>query len=94
MDKVLVQEIYNRKFRLERLSTAKEFLNLLRLSNPVWRTQNRSGGDDNEWTRGWYFRGQADAKWDLVPSAWRKSINSPIECGKRSHLDAWVREAI
>ena len=96
IDEKMLQEIYERKFRQEQPTSAKQLLDQLRLSNPEWKTyqelaQNR---DDNEWLRGWYFRGQADAEWNLVPSAWRVVATSPIELGKKGHLDSYVRKAV
>ena len=39
--------------------TARDFLNNLDLTHPRWRRQN------------WIFRGQNDARWELVPSLFR-----------------------
>jgi hypothetical protein len=95
MDKALEREIYEQKFQQVRPANAKELIDLLRLSNPQWKTRNEDDKDnDKEWIRGWYFRGQANADWDLIPSAWRGSGSSPVEWGKKGHLDSWVREAI
>jgi hypothetical protein len=95
MDKALERQIYEQKFRQETPTSARELVDLLRLSNPEWNPQYEDNtGSDDEWIRSWYFRGQADAEWNLIPSAWRWSDNSPIEWGKQSHLDGWVRKAI
>ncbi len=49
--------------------TAREFVDYLRLSNERW-------GDDLSIPSTWVFRGQADAAWPLLPTAWRdRSIN-------------------
>jgi hypothetical protein len=42
--------------------TAAEFLDNLRISHPNWRGQNSDK---------WAFRGQGDARWHLVPKAFR-----------------------
>lgn len=83
--------IYEAKFHKPVVSTAIELLDKLRLSNPIWKTNPNV---DDEWLRQWYFRGQADADWNLIPSAWRYSEQSPIEWGKKSHLAEWVQRAI
>jgi hypothetical protein len=49
----------------ERFQTAKEFLDTLRITNPRWMSK------DNGWEPSWIFRGQSDANWQLIPSAWR-----------------------
>jgi hypothetical protein len=46
--------------------TAAEFLGALRLTNPLW------GGRPSDT---WAFRGQADASWGLVPTAFRPTTN-------------------
>jgi hypothetical protein len=95
MDKSFEREIYEQKFRQETPTNAKELVDLLRLSNPEWKTHSKDDkGSDDEWIRGWYFRGQADADWNLIPSAWRQSDKSPIEWGKQSHLDGWMCKAV
>lgn len=96
MDDTVLREIYEAKFRQERPTSAKHLLDQLRLSNPEWKTyqEGENNGKDNEWLRGWYFRGQADAEWNLVPSAWRALGHSPIEWGKKGHIEGWVRKAI
>ena len=43
-----------------RCETAREFMNNLDLTHPRWSRQN------------WIFRGQNDARWELVPSLFRK----------------------
>jgi len=55
------------------ISTETEFLETLRLSNPVW---NLSIPGDTNWINRevWGFRGQSDADWTLVPSAFRKNV--------------------
>lgn len=49
---------------VENLSDAQSFVALLRRSNPRWQ-----GADESE--TGWIFRGQGDAVWSLLPSAFR-----------------------
>jgi len=46
--------------------TASEFLNYIRRSNKVWWDD-----DDNGRSCPWVFRGQRNAEWELVPSAFR-----------------------
>ena len=43
-------------------TTASEFIEALRRSNPLWWEGNQMP---------WVFRGHADASWKLLPSAWR-----------------------
>ncbi|MEP7289394.1 MAG: FRG domain-containing protein [Chloroflexota bacterium] len=49
----------------EKLETAREFLETLRITNQRWISRQ------NNWEASWIFRGQADANWQLIPSAWR-----------------------
>lgn len=52
---------------------ASKFLEALRLSKPEWWDYHGLTDDvDRNWVRHWYFRGQRDSKWSLMPSAWRK----------------------
>lgn len=51
----------------EKFETAREFLETLRITNPRWISQQ------NNSEASWIFRGQANAKWHLIPSAWRSS---------------------
>lgn len=48
----------------EHFQTAEEFLDALRLTNHRWVSSS-------QWKSDWIFRGQSDAKWDVIPSAWR-----------------------
>jgi len=48
--------------------TAKEFIDALRPSNEDWLHQKY-------WHSPWIFRGQSDATWELIPSAWRKTYS-------------------
>lgn len=57
-------------FKTERKSSATEFLDFLRLTNPVWDV------DSHGWSHKWVFRGQASSKWPLVPSIWRTDADS------------------
>jgi hypothetical protein len=78
-----VREIYEQKFHKEYPKSPIELLDLLRLSNPIWKTDRQKGQeDDEEWIRNWYFRGQADAEWDLRPYAWRESKDKLLEKGR------------
>lgn len=54
------------------LLSAKDFLDTLRLSHPIW---NISLPGNTEWINRevWGFRGQANATWSLVPTAFRSS---------------------
>lgn len=54
------------------LSSAKDFLETLRLSNPIW---NITLPGDTNWVNRevWGFRGQSDATWSLIPTAFRAS---------------------
>lgn len=54
------------------ISSAKDFLETLRLSHPIW---NIALPGDTDWVNRevWGFRGQADSTWSLVPTAFRKS---------------------
>ncbi len=55
-----------------RAKSAEEFFDLLRLTNSVWNIG--IPGDTNWQSREtWTFRGQCDATWQLVPSAFRDS---------------------
>src|SRR5258705_11849082 len=49
----------------EKFDTAKEFLEALRITNPRWISKQNNSESS------WIFRGQAKAKWHLIPSAWR-----------------------
>jgi hypothetical protein len=54
------------------ISSAEDLLATLRLSNPIW---NISLPGNTDWVNRevWGFRGQSDATWSLIPSAFRKS---------------------
>lgn len=54
------------------IPSAEDFLDTLRLSHPIW---NISLPGNTNWINRevWGFRGQADATWSLVPTAFRKS---------------------
>jgi hypothetical protein len=52
----------------DNLFTAETFLNTLRLSNPIW-------WNPGDITSNWVFRGHADSKWELKPSAWREKAD-------------------
>lgn len=54
------------------LSSAKDFLEALRLSHPLWSV-SLPGNTDWVNREVWGFRGQADASWSLVPTAFRPS---------------------
>lgn len=53
-----------------RASTATEFLDSLRLTNPIWINVDRG------WRHVWLFRGQGSSTWPLIPSLWRTDENS------------------
>ncbi|MBI1259300.1 MAG: FRG domain-containing protein [Chloroflexi bacterium] len=56
------------QFKTQQVATAKEFIDLLRLTDSRW-----SSG--REWSSCWYFRGQSDSHLNLVPSAWRRATD-------------------
>jgi hypothetical protein len=51
----------------EYFASAEQFVAALRLSSPRWLNAFASRST-------WIFRGQGDAKWGLLPSAWREGI--------------------
>jgi hypothetical protein len=54
------------------ISSATDFLEILRLSHPIWKIA--LPGNTNWVNREvWGFRGQSDATWSLVPTAFRPS---------------------
>lgn len=53
-------------------STAVEFLDHLRLTNPIWQDVSRG------WRHAWLFRGQGLVSWPLIPSIWRTDEHSTI----------------
>jgi hypothetical protein len=55
-----------------RASTATEFLDYLRLTNPIWEDVSRG------WRHAWLFRGQGSASLPLIPSIWRTDEHSTI----------------
>lgn len=59
------------------LNTAEQFLDYLRPSLPHWDTYVRG-------KLRWVFRGQRDAAWRLLPSAWRTDARSETEMGHLS----------
>jgi hypothetical protein len=61
-------------------STAKEFLDYLRLTHPIWENVDRG------WRHAWLFRGQGLASWPLIPSIWRTDENSTIRKFLNLHL--------
>src|SRR5260221_14094090 len=81
MDTDTERSKYEAKFDRRELNSAGELLNALRLSNLSWFPAPQV--QDNEWVRSWYFRGQRDANWHLIPSSWRSPSNEPIELGKK-----------
>lgn len=58
--------------REREFSTARDFLNALRLSNEEW-------SPNVSWKSRWIFRGQSDASKSLLPRAWR-----PIDVNKKN----------
>lgn len=66
---------------------ARKFLDMLRLSNPIW--SDKPEIEQQVWTRRWLFRGQGDGlKWRLMPTAWRKN-DYYIDVVKESHRREW-----
>jgi hypothetical protein len=55
-------------------NNASHFIRHLRLSDSRW---------GSDWQSEWTFRGQADARWSLLPSAYRDDPQSPIVWAKR-----------
>src|SRR5262249_8943219 len=53
----------------EKFDDAHSFIDALRLTNPRWSFHR---GEDPAWLRGWYFRGQGNAEWPVIPTAFRK----------------------
>ncbi len=93
-------QLYESRFRNPGITTAKDLIDFLRPTNPIWKTY--SEGDerskyssrwDNEWTRGWYFRGQGKAEWSLIPSAWPQRQDSIIELAKKSDKTGFIMKA-
>lgn len=62
----------NSPFEEIKTSTAVEFLDYLRLTNPTWQDGNR------DWRHKWLFRGQGNGSLPLVPSIWRTDKNSIV----------------
>ncbi len=92
MNKKQRHEINEAKFRKPDVKTAGELIELLRLSNPIWKT---NPDNDDEWIRQWYFRGHGDADWDLLLSAWREEENSTIQLGKSEPtVTHWIEKQI
>lgn len=50
-------------------SSARQFLDLIRRSNPRWLESNAT-------LTPWLFRGQGNSEWKLIPSAWRPGIDT------------------
>lgn len=63
----------------EAVPDAQSFIALLRRSNSRWQ-----GSDESE--TGWSFRGQGDATWDLLPSAFRPPKVESLLHAYREHL--------
>lgn len=73
---------------------AKQFIDTLRLSNPLWADQKSQ--EKFSWTRRWLFRGHgAGLGWNLIPTAWRK-YDYFMGILKESHRRHWeiIREII
>lgn len=66
--------------------SAEHFVEALRLSNPDWTSPD-------EWQAEWYFRGQTNANWSLIPSAWRANLET-IQQVKLSVNHSFVKEEI
>jgi len=72
----------------ESFEFADEFLESLRPTNSRWVSR------DNLWDSSWIFRGQGDAGWGLLPSAWRGGSLQRFKNKYRDMVDIWVsREA-
>lgn len=72
-------------------SSAHEFLNALRLSDPRWWTYHSvTKNPDQDWQRDWIFRGQSSSKWPLLPKAWRDwdKPETPLNCVKVHMLNS------
>ena len=61
-------------------TSAKEFIDTLRLSNDDWHTKPY-------WHSDWIFRGQSDAEWPLMASAWRNNDKSQSGKIMQHHRD-------
>lgn len=77
-------------FEINDLNTAEDFMDFLRPSNDRWSKR----GTQEFWQREWIFRGQANADWEIMPSAWRGTIIEEFSNGvmldKESHF-AYMR---
>lgn len=62
----------NSPFEEIKASYADEFLDFLRLTNPIWQDVSRG------WRHAWLFRGQGSASLPLLPSIWRTDEQSTI----------------
>jgi hypothetical protein len=62
----------NSPFEEIKASSADEFLDFLRLTNPIWKDVSRG------WRHAWLFRGQGSASLPLIPSIWRTDKHSTI----------------
>jgi len=62
----------NTPFQEIKTSTAAEFLDYLRLTNPIWQDVSKG------WRHAWLFRGQGSASLPLLPSIWRTDEHSTI----------------
>lgn len=58
-------------FKTLSFSTAREFVEELRPTHKRW-----SSGTSID--IGWYFRGQSDSEWGLIPAAWRKPKRNAV----------------
>lgn len=69
------------EFQEETFSTAAEFLNRLRLSDPYWSSNRpRHDAEIPDWTQKWLFRGEGSLLWaPLVPKACRRYLSHTDE---------------
>lgn len=65
------------QFVEESFTTASQFLDALRLSNPRWKPGGLNWSTrDTSWERAWIFRGQSSHEFPLLPKAWRADTYS------------------
>jgi len=91
LDNDAIRKIYDAKFDIHLIGSAAELLEYLRLSGPRWKTNPDT---DDEWIRKWYFRGQSNANWLLLPSAWRPDKASPIMWARQGTFAKGVDRAV
>lgn len=77
------QQPYERSF-----DTAREFLDALRISSGLWLSEYE------RWQSTWIFRGHGNAKWALIPSAWRTKDLEPYKDEERIRIPGTIRRTV